>query len=377
MKILIIMEGFFPGQQYGGPPVSIDNFCTLMDKYDSYIITKNHDMNDLTPYSTISEGWNDRENCKVLYLSEKEYGLKAFEKYIKELNPDILYLQGLFQKCIVPCLFLAKKYDIPTMLAPRGELCLGAFKKKYKKIPYIIFLKVFGLLKNCYFQSTSDEESNAIKYYLSKQDNRIFLLSNVPSIPLKKDLEVNKKSGEARLIFLSRIVPKKNLLSAIDFMFYVEGKVTFDIYGIIEDENYWEECKKKIACLPKNIKVQYRGAVNHDKVHDTFRKYDAFIFPTYSENYGHVIIESLMVGTPVILSDQTPWNDVQEARAGYVCALNQSEEFKEGIQKIVDMSKNEYLQFRDNAKNYIRKKMDIENIKKYYIKCFNGLKGGN
>jgi len=46
--------------------------------------------------------------------------------------------------------------------------------------------------------------------------------------------------------------------------------------------------------------------------------YDAFIFPTLGENFGHVIIESLSAGCPVLCSDQTPWNDVFRAGGGSV-----------------------------------------------------------
>ena len=142
------MTGFFPGQKFGGPPVSVDNFCTIMNKEDCYIVTRNHDMGISEVYPNIKPGWNNRVNCKVLYLSDKEYGYRNYEKVIKDIKPNILYLQGLFQNCIIPCLVLAKKYNIPVMLAPRGELCSGAFKKKYKKIPYIILLKAFNLLKD-------------------------------------------------------------------------------------------------------------------------------------------------------------------------------------------------------------------------------------
>ena len=43
MRILIIMGGFFPGKKYGGPPVSVDNFCTLMNE-ECFIVTTNHDL---------------------------------------------------------------------------------------------------------------------------------------------------------------------------------------------------------------------------------------------------------------------------------------------------------------------------------------------
>jgi len=48
MKVLIIMGGFFPGQKFGGPPVSVDNFCSLLkDECDCFIVTSNHDMHCL------------------------------------------------------------------------------------------------------------------------------------------------------------------------------------------------------------------------------------------------------------------------------------------------------------------------------------------
>ena len=369
MKILIVMSGFFPGQKYGGPPVSVDNFCTLMKEHDCYIVTRNHDMGESTPYSNVTSGWNDRGNCKVQYLTDKEYGYKKYEDVIKELHPDIIYLQGLFQNCVIPCLFLAKKYSTPVLLAPRGELCTGAFKKRYKKIPYIIFLKMFGLLKNVKFQSTSEEETDGIMKRLSVEKERIYFLSNIPSIPANKTFKTEKKPGEASFIFLSRIVPKKNLLSAINYMAEIKGKVQFDIYGALEDPAYWEECQKRISQLPDNIKVEYKGLVSHDQVHDTFRKYDAFLFPTLSEKYGHVIAEAMSVGCPVIISDQVPWVDVEAHKAGWALPLEQPEMFIKAIQCIVDSDCNEETLLRENSIRYFDLKLQINELRKTYQKA--------
>ena len=143
------MGGFFPGKKYGGPPVSVDNFCTLIkDDAECFIVTHNHDKGDDDVYPNIYKGWNDRDNAKVMYLSDKDFNEKSFDNVIKEVHPDFLYLQGLFQECIFPCLRLAKEYGLKVLLAPRGELCSGAFKKKYKKYPYIAILRVLGLFRN-------------------------------------------------------------------------------------------------------------------------------------------------------------------------------------------------------------------------------------
>ena len=284
------MSGFFPGKKYGGPPVSVDNFCSLMAEHECYIITHDHDLREKKRYEGIQNGWNERENCKVCYSSDTEYNVHTFEKAIEDIEPDVIYLQGLFQSCVLPCLQLAKKHSIPVLLAPRGELCAGALNiKKWKKIPYIEVVKALGLVRNIHWQSTSDEETEAIKELMKADDDHIHRLDNIPSIPKHEYPRREKIAGEGRFVFLSRIHPKKNLLFAISLFKEIEGKAEFDIYGPVEDEEYWKQCQEEIKKLPENVKVEYKGLVIHDQVHDVFSQYDAFLFPTLSENYGHVI----------------------------------------------------------------------------------------
>lgn len=372
MKILIIMGGYFPGKKYGGPPVSVDNFCTLLKDDDCYIVTTNHDLNDLNPYNNIKNNeWIQRSNCKVKYLSEKDYKMNTFENTILEIKPDIIYLQGLFQKCIIPCLFLAKKYLIKVILAPRGELCEGAFnKKKYKKLPYIFLLKKFGLLNNVYFQSTSNEETVAISEKLNVKNQNIFNLTNIPSIPHQLYKNNYKECGSANVVFISRIHPKKNLHYALDILKNVKGDVKFDIYGPIEDKEYWNNCTKKIEGLPSNVKVRYCGLVEHESIHKTFSMYDVFLFPTLSENYGHVIAESLLAGTPVIISDQTPWNEINDYDVSWAISLNDPFLFSSALQRIIDQSDEDNKMLRKNIKNYIYNKLNFETLRKEYTKVF-------
>lgn len=370
MKILIILTGFLPGKKFGGPPISVDNFCSLMKEDECFIVTRNHDMGETETYKDIKSGWNDRGNCKVLYLSDKEYGYRKYEEVIKEINPDVIYLQGLFQNCIIPCLFLAKKHNIPVLLAPRGELCAGAFKKKYKKGPYIIFLKIFGLLNKVHFQSTSEEETEAIMQHLGITEDRIHFLTNVPSIPKKEYPVPEKQPGVAKFIFISRIVRKKNLKAAISYFKNIEGDVTFDIYGPIEDKDYWQECQDEIKLLPSNIKVNYCGLVSHNQIHETFARYHAFLFPTFSENFGHVIAEALSVGCPVIISDQTPWNDVEKYNAGWALAIDKEQLFVNAIRALMGYKNNDEGKIRVNSKKYFALKNNLEVIKKRYRTSF-------
>ena len=356
MKILIVMGGFFPGTKFGGPPVSVDNFCSLMNNYECYILSYDHDLGETTRYESIREGWNDRGNCKVMYVPDVEYNKSTFESVISELCPDMIYLQGLFQSCVIPCLQLAKRHNIPVLLAPRGELCEGALNiKKWKKIPYIEAVKAIGLVKDIHWQSTSIEETEAIKRLMKASDDHIHRLDNIPSIPKKEYPRKKKVAGEGKFVFLSRIHPKKNLLFAISLFNGIQGNVEFDIYGPIEDEDYWKRCQEEIEKLSENIKVEYKGLVSHDQVHEVFSQYDAFLFPTLSENYGHVIAESLIVGTPVIISDQTPWRRLEEVGAGWDIPLTDEAKYVEAIQSIINTSK-------IKAEQAMRKQMQLRGL---------------
>lgn len=375
MKILIVMGGFFPGKKYGGPPVSIDNFCSLMSEHECYIVTHNHDLFEREKFSGIQDGWNDRGNCKVLYVSDDEYNKVTFEKVINEIHPDMIYLQGLFQSCVLPCLQLAKKHKIPVLLAPRGELCAGALNiKKWKKVPYIESIKVLGLVKSIHWQSTSDEETEAIKKWMKADDSRIHELDNIPSIPKREYPRREKIAGEGRFVFLSRIHPKKNLLSAIKYFNDIEGKAWFDIYGPIEDEAYWKQCEEEIAKLPETVKVEYKGLVDHDQVHEVFSQYDAFLFPTLSENYGHVIAESLIVGTPVVISNQTPWRNLEEAGAGWDIALENEEKYLQVIQNIVLTDEEQMGSKRKSATAFATHHFKLNQVEQDYNRTLQDIK---
>ena len=374
MRILIVMGGFFPGNKYGGPPVSIDNFCSLMKEHECYIVTHNHDLFETERFSGISDGWNDRGNCKVLYLTDEEYGKARFEQVIEEIHPDLVYLQGLFQACVLPCLQLAKKHHLRVLLAPRGEMCEGALNiKKWKKLPYIEAVKMLGLVKDIHWQSTSDEETEAIKKLMKASNGHIHRLDNIPSIPKKEYPRREKTANEGRFVFLSRIHPKKNLLFAISLFKGIKGKIEFDIYGPIEDEEYWNQCQEEIKKLPENVKVEYKRLVGHDQVHEVFSQYDAFLFPTLSENYGHVIAESLIVGTPVIVSDQTPWRGLESAGAGWDIALDDSDGFKRAIQAVVNMDEVRMMKARTASRGFANDHFNIDELRVKYTEALTGV----
>jgi glycosyltransferase involved in cell wall biosynthesis len=136
-----------------------------------------------------------------------------------------------------------------------------------------------------------------------------------------------KQKGQLRCIFIARLVPIKNLLFLLQLLPDIFHDLLLTIVGPQEDQQYWETCEDAIAQLPKNIQVNYLGPKKEEEVTRLLTQHHLFILPTTGENFGHAIFESLLAGRPVLISDQTPWNDLVENDAGWAIPLNQKQVF--------------------------------------------------
>ena len=70
------------------------------------------------------------------------------------------------------------------------------------------------------------------------------------------------------------------------------------------------------------------------------------------ENYGHVIQEALSAGCPCILSDQTPWQDLEEKGVGFVYPLRDLSEFSKKVEQYARMNEQEWKNMIDNTQRY-------------------------
>jgi glycosyltransferase involved in cell wall biosynthesis len=204
--------------------------------------------------------------------------------------------------------------------------------------------------------STAHERSDILRALplLRIADERIHVAANIPRAFKFQatDREYPKSPGKLRAVFISRISPKKNLLGAIRMLQSLSGEVEFDIYGPQEDSNYWRQCEQAIQTLPGNIHVRYRGVLHPDQVPDTFSQYHAFLFPTRGENFGHVIIESLASGCPVLISDRTPWRNLEFAGIGWDLSLERPDTFQSALARLIAMDGEAHRNMSRNASQF-------------------------
>ena len=129
-----------------------------------------------------------------------------------------------------------------------------------------------------------------------------------------------------------------------------------DIYGTPEDAAYLDACRSKLDQLKNSRPLfswEYKGEADSEKVPELFAEYDAFLFPTLGENYGHVIAESLSSGCIPVISDTTPWLDLDEKGCGYVCPLEDKQAYAKALDELAAMSEEDIKPMRDCCIAYI------------------------
>ncbi len=356
--VVLCFVGFYlPGYKAGGPLRTIANMVShLNENIEFWIVTRDRDLGATVAYPEVKVNeWQDVQGARVYYLPPERCTIKVVGKLISQTAHDVLYLNSFFdfEFSIKP--LLARRLGLisrcPVVLAPRGEFSIGALElKSFKKKLFIRVSNYLRLYHGVIWQASSKLEKRDIIRALDVGGRSIFTAKDLPA---KVSVRVTKATNitataTCRLIFISRISPKKNLDFALRALARVKSSLIFDIYGPIEDEDYWGVCLSLVKKLPKNVSVNYRGFVAPHQVAEVFSGYDLFFFPTRGENYGHVIAESLSVGTPVLLSDQTPWQDLARDELGWDLPLD-LDMFVEKIEKVAGMDIGSRVDWRERV----------------------------
>jgi len=324
-RVLVTCANFEPGFRGGGPVRSVSQIIdSAPTNLDLLLVTRDRDCGSREPYPELSGRWILRGRAAVFYLDTRSaVQWLRLTVELRRKRITLMYLNSLWEPyfSLVPLILSALRI-LPVqavLLAPRGELSIGALSLKARKKRW--FLRVWRRLvshMNLTWHVSSEMEAAEIRAAFPSANVRICISNDFPVAALTSTEAPQLHHGLPKFVYIGRISPKKNLHVTIDALAVVPTPATFDIYGSLEDRKYWSTCKQKIAALPDHISVTYRGELAPNRVVSTFGLYDAFVFPTLGENFGHVIAESLASSCPVICSDQTPWTPVLEAGGGQV-----------------------------------------------------------
>ncbi len=385
-RVLVCTASYLPGYKSGGPIRSIANMVAhLSSHFDFYVVTRDRDATDTESYpGVIPNRWYRVGNARVLYCSSVGPGILL--RAAREVRPDIISLNS-FQDVFTRIMVLLRRGgalgNTPMLLAARGEFSPGAMEiKRKKKALYRHSTKLLGFHENLLWQvSTPRERSELIAAAPARRldADSVHIACNISDTIVATAPRVAKESGLVKLAFITRISEKKNLHFLLELLRELRGQVRLNLFGPVaeNDSAYWGRCRALMAQLPTNITVEYHGSLDHSAVPQVLHDHHFFVLPTRGENFCHAAVESFVNGTPVILSDETPWLRLSEVHAGFDISLNDRERWVAVLQACVDMDQQTYAAYLNGARGYGRRFSTEEAVNQHLAMFEAALKSGS
>jgi glycosyltransferase involved in cell wall biosynthesis len=102
-----------------------------------------------------------------------------------------------------------------------------------------------------------------------------------------------------------------------------------------------------------NVNIEFPCEIAPIDIPEALHSAHFFYLTTWGENFGHAIAEALQHGKPVIISNRTPWRNLEEHQAGWDLPLEASS-FAPVLQQCLKMEQQEYDALSIAAKQYGR-----------------------
>ncbi len=248
---------------------------------------------------------------------------------------DVVHLTGTYSFPTLPTLLLARLFSKPLVWSPRGALqAAREWSEVRSKTPKRLFEKLCNVLvrpDRVVLHVTSEEERRSSEAAISVASSVV--IPNGVDIPETLLRKKSSLDGRLRIMFIGRLDPKKGLEILLDAIRNLtDPTITVDVYGT-GDPEYVARLQALVEKYRLGAYVHLLGHVSGEDKARAFADADVCVLPSYSENFGMVIAESLAHGVPVITSKMTPWRSVESIDCG-LWIENSADALAEAIKRI-------------------------------------------
>jgi len=365
--VLTLADYYLPGCKGGGPITTLANVVERLGmEFDLRIVTRDRDLGASCRYECATDpaDWKKVGRAAVRYLPPGSAGLGELRRLLAEAAADVIYLNSLysFSYSILPLVWMRLGVipRRPIVLAPRGELSPGARQiKRLKKQLFLYGAKWLGLHHGVVWQASTAYEERDIRAEFGERAE-VHIAPDLTASATLKGVPVEdvvgrarpKEPGRLRLLFLGRICRMKNLRFAVEALSGLTGDVELHVVGPVEEPDYWNECRALAQRLPAGVRLTCGGVAKPADVAELMRAHDFLLLPTCGENFGHVVTEAMSVGTPVVISDRTPWRELADESAGWDLKLESPDDFVRVLRYCVELDEAGHSALRRGARRY-------------------------
>ncbi|MBT2759116.1 glycosyltransferase family 1 protein [Mesobacillus foraminis] len=162
---------------------------------------------------------------------------------------------------------------------------------------------------------------------------------------VRKKYQITKKYV---LLYVGRLAPEKDIKTLLGIAESMPPYLADNIQWIIAGDGPLRQQLQNEA--PENM--TFTGYLKGEQLAELYSAADLFIFPSPTETFGNVVLESLASGTPVICANAGGVKHiVQDNRTGYLCEAGNGQDFTSSIVNLI-RNKNLRRQMGTEGRNY-------------------------
>lgn len=326
MKVLQTISGM--SAKSGGPST-----CTLDMMNGLYDISASTEL--LTVKCASPDEHNLGEGAAWLHEVEYDYRTpfvisKNVQQFLLHSDYDLYHANALWMGMNHDTCRIARELGKPYIISPHGMLYPTALKVHAWKKWILLNLWYNKDIQNaCCLHATCMQEMEHCRTFGYK--GPIAVIPNAVVFPeyiksFHREVEsFGFVNGKRHIGFLGRLHPIKkveNIIYALELLRRSEnGQVLQDsvclhIMGKYDDA-YENWLKEEVKRLKLENHVEFVGQVGGEEKYDRLSKLSALMVPSVQENFGMIVPEALVCGTPVYASLGTPWSELNDCHAGW------------------------------------------------------------
>lgn len=330
MRVLHVTPTYVPAWRYGGPIQSVHGLCKALAGQGVHVDVATTSVDGAETLRVPAGTPVELDGVIVRYfdspLLRRLYWSPGLARYVRENlhSYDLVHLHSIY---LWPTSFaarIARKRGVPYVLSPRGMLVdtLIRRRNRWVKLAWIQLFERSNLQDAALIHFTSDvEASDAAKLGLAWKAQCI--------VPNGVDLPAEPKEGDLLdaaaidfgnrpfVMFLGRLTWKKGLDRLISSVARIPDARLL-IVGNDED-GYAEQIEAQAVRERVRDRVKFAGPVMGAAKQALLRRAAVFVLPSYSENFGNVVLEAMAAGCPVVVTPEVgAASIVEESGAGVV-----------------------------------------------------------
>ena len=241
------------------------------------------------------------------------------QRALAESDYDIYHTNGLWMYSNHITCKMARAKKKPYIISPHGMLYPSALAiKRWKKWPMLKLWFNKDVHNATCLHATCKQEMEHCRTFGYK--GPIAVIPNPVVFPKGVKAVINKPEGRKQIGFLGRLHPIKkveNLIYALTLLSQEEQNgLSLQIMGNYDD-CYEEFLKTEVKRLRLDDCVKFIGFVSGKDKYDRLSRLWALMVPSTQENFGMIVPEALICGTPVYASLGTPWGELNEYQCGW------------------------------------------------------------